>query len=156
MERALERDHSLPAGVQTRELDCVLDRLGPGVEERAPARAFDRGERAKPFRQLDVGLVSDHGEVGVEKSLSLRVHGLDHPRVAVSDVQDADSAYEIEERVAVDVGDRRSARMRRDDRAVDDQRRRHGVALPLEDLACPGPRNLGAELDSSGRSHAAA
>ena len=69
VERALEHDHALPLRVEARELDGVLDRLGPGVEERSSRLAADRGESAEPLGELDVALVRDDGEVGVQEPL---------------------------------------------------------------------------------------
>ena len=140
MERAVERDHRLPLRVQARELDRVLHRLGAGVEERAARLAADGDERAEPLRELDVALVRDDCEVGVEEAVDLLGDRLDDARVVVADVRDADPADEVDERVAVDVRDRRAARAVGDDRLVDDERTRHRVPLPLEDLAAARAR----------------
>ena len=71
---------AVPAGVQTRELDRVLDRLGARVEERGARLAGDRGERAEPLGELDVELVRDDGEVGVDEALRLLLDRLARPR----------------------------------------------------------------------------
>ena len=97
VERPLERDHRLPPGVQARELDRVLDRLGARVEERRARLARDRHERAEPLGELDVQLVRDDREVGVEKALRLLLDRLDDPRMAVADVRDPDAADEVDE-----------------------------------------------------------
>ena len=154
MERALERDHSLPLRVETRELDRVLHGLGAGVEEGAAGLTADRDERAEALRELDIALVRNDGEVGVEKAVDLIGDRLDDARMVVADVRDADSADEVDERVAVDVRDRRATRTVGDDRPVDDQRTGDRVPLALEDLAAAGTRNLRANLDHAGGCHA--
>ena len=125
------------------ELDGVLDRLRPGVEERAPDVAGDRRDRAQALRELDVTLVRHHGVVRVEEAVDLLVDRLDDPRVVVADVRHPDAADEIDERVPVDVGDRRAARLCGDDRLVHDQRARDGAVLALEDLPRAWAGNLG-------------
>ena len=127
VERAVERDDALPLRVEARELDGVLDRLGAGVEEGAARLAADRRERAEPLGELDVALVRDDREVRVEEAIDLLGDRLDDARMVVADVRDADPADEVDERVAVDVGDRRAARAIGDDRLVDDQRARDGA-----------------------------
>ena len=154
VERALERDDGLPLRVQARELDGVLDRLGAGVEERGARLAADRRERAEPLGELDVALVRDDREVGVQEALGLLGDRLDDARVVVADVRHADAADEVDERVAVDVGDRRPARPIGDDRLVDDQRTRDRVPLALEDLAAARAGNLRPDLDHAGGRHA--
>ena len=83
VERAVERDDALPLRVEPRELDGVLDRLGAGVEERAARLAADRGERAEPLGELDVALVRDDGEVGVEEAIDLLGDRLHDARMVV-------------------------------------------------------------------------
>ena len=154
VERALERDHALALRVQACELHGVLDRLGAGVEERAACLAADRRQRAEALRELDVALVRHDGEVGVQEAIGLLGDRLDDARVVVPDVRDTDAADEVDERVAVDVGDRRAARAVGDDRLVDDERARDRVPLALEDLAAARPRDLRPDLDHTGRRHA--
>ena len=154
MERAFEGDDALALRVQPRELDRVLDGLRAGVEEGSALLAADRDERAEPLGELHVALVGDDGEVGVEEALDLLADRFEHPRMVVADVRDADSSDEVDERVAVDVRDRRSARAVGDDRLVDDQRVRDRLQLSLEDLAAPRAGNLRAYLDHAGGRHA--
>src|SRR5215211_201943 len=103
VEAALERDHGRALRVRARELDRVLDGLGPGVEERR-LRVRHRRELAQPLGQVDVGLVRDDREVGVAEALQLVLCSLDHARVRMPDVETADAACEVDEGVAVDVG----------------------------------------------------
>ena len=105
MEAALERDHRGAAGEAARELDRVLDRLRAGVEERRLRRSGERQSLQQPLRQLDVRLVRDDREVGVGEAGELLLGRGDDLRMRVADVQAADAAREVDERVAVDVGE---------------------------------------------------
>ena len=154
MEGALERDDALALRVQACELDGVLDRLGAGVEERAARLAGDRGEHTQPLGELDVALVRDDREVGVQEPIGLLGDRRDDARMVVPDVRDAHAADEVDERVAVDVRDRGASRAVGDDRLVHDERPRDRMPLALEDLAAARTRNLRPDLDHAGRGHA--
>ena len=153
VERALEADHRGAAGVGARELDRVLDRLGAGVEERRLGRPAERREREQALGQRRVDLVRDDREVGVREALELLLRGLDDVRVGVADVQAADAAGEIDERVAVDVGQRGAAGLGGGDREGDRERRGDAGAEPLQDLPRPRARDLGLQLDCAGGRH---
>ena len=62
---------------------------------------------------LDVDLVRDDREVGVEEARGLLLHRRDDARMRVPDVEAADAAREVDERVAVDVGERARRALRR-------------------------------------------
>ena len=122
VEGPFERDHRRPLRVGAGELDRVLDRLGAGVEERRLRRACEGRKSEQPLGERDVHLVGDHGEVGVEETRCLLLDGRHDSRVRVADVEAADAAGEVDERVAVDVGDGRAAAVRDHDRQVDAER----------------------------------
>ncbi len=153
VEGALEDDHRRPLRVRTRELDRVLDRLGTGVEERRLGRAAERGELDHALRQLDVDLVRDDREVGVGEVCELLLRRLDQAGVRVPDVQAADAAREVDERVAVDVRERGAAAFGDDDRVDEGQRPRDHAFLPLDDLLRTGARDRGPNLDRACHSH---
>ena len=155
VEGAFERDHGRPTRVRARELDRVLDRLRPRVEEGGLGGAAERRDRDQALGKLDVDLVRDHREVGVGEARELLLRGLDDPGVRVPHVEHADPAGEVDERVAVDVGEGRAPRFGGDDRQVDRERVGDDARLPLEDLLRARPRNAGTELDAAGRCHAA-
>ena len=142
VEPALEADHGRPARVAARELDGVLDGLGARVEERGLDRAGERRERGEPLGVLDVDLVRDDREVGVEEARGLLLHRRDDARVGVADVEAADAAGEVDEAVAVDVGDGRAAAVRDHDREVEAERIGDDPLLPVGDLAGARPRDL--------------
>jgi hypothetical protein len=146
VEAGLERDHRGPARVQPCDLDGVLDRLGAGVEERGAGRAGERCERAEPLGHGDVRLVRDDREVGVHELGCLLLDRLDGAGVAVTDVDDADAAREVDERVAVDVGDGGVERPGGEDGQVHAQRLRDRVLGAREDGTGARARDLGADL----------
>ena len=147
--RALEADHRRAAGVGARELDRVLDRLGARVEEGGLRRAVEGGQREQALGELGVDLVGDDSEVGVGEALELLLRRLDHLRMGVADVQAADAAREVDERVAVDVGDRGAARLRGHDRKGERKGRRDARRQPVEHLARAWPRNRRPSIRSS-------
>ena len=153
MEGPLERDHAGPLRVRARELDRVLDRLGAGVEEGRLRRARERRDRDQPLGELDVDLVRHDREVRVREARELLLRGFDDSRVRVPDVQAADAAGEVDERIAVDVCDRRAAALRREDGM--DERKRSGdhALLALGDLARARAGELGSNLDRLGHGH---
>ena len=153
MERAVERDHRGPPRVRARELDRVLDRLRPGVEERRLRRPRERREREQPLGELDVDLVGDDGEVGVGEAVELLLRRGDDLRVGVADVETADAAGEVDERVAVDVGDRRAPGLGGDDGKGERQRRSDAAVDPVDDLPRTRARDLRPEVDRPRRGH---
>ena len=153
MEAALEGDHRRPARVAARELDGVLDGLGARVEERGLRRAGERRHREEPLGVLDVDLVRDHREVGVEEARGLLLDGGDDTWVGVADVETADAAREVDESVAVDVGDGRAASLRDHDREVEAERIGDDALLPLGDLPRTWAGNLGTKLDCARDCH---
>ena len=153
MEGAFERDHPGPLRVRARELDRVLDRLGAGVEEGRLRGAGERRHREQPLGELHVDLVRDDREVRVREARELLLRGLDDSRVRVPDVQAADAAGEVDERVAVDVGDRRAAALGCEDRMDERERSGDHALLALGDLARARARDLRPDLDRLGDCH---
>ena len=133
MEGALERDHGRPARRGARDLDRVLDGLGAGVEERCLRRTRERGYSDEALCQLDVDLIRDYREVGVEEALKLRRRRLDDLRMRVTDCEAADAAREVDEGVAVDVRQEHAVGAIDDDREGERERRRDDALLPLDD-----------------------
>ena len=153
VEGALEDDDGGALRVRARELDRVLDRLRAGVEERRLRRAGERRDRDQALGERDVDLVRHDREVGVREARELLLRGLDELRVRVADVEAADAAGEVDERVAVDVGERRAAPLLDDDRDGDRERAGDHLVLALEDRLRAGPRNRRPELDRPCRGH---
>jgi hypothetical protein len=149
----LERDHGRPLRPRPRELDRVLDRLGACVEERGLRRPSHRGDPGQPFGQLHVRLVRDDRVVGVREALELLLRRRDDARVRVSDVEAPDAAREIDERVAVDVGERRAPALGGDDRDMDRERGGDEPRVPGENLLRAGARDGRPELDRARDSH---
>jgi len=84
---------------------------------------------------------------GVAEALELLLRRLDDSRVRVADVQAADAAGEVDERVAVDVGERRSVAFGDYEREADGERIGDYARLALENLLRTRPGNGRLELD---------
>ena len=94
----------------------------PALKNAAFAGPRERRELDQPLGERHVDLVGDDREVGVREALELLLRGRDDARVRVADVEAADAAGEVDERVAVDVGERGAAALGGDDREVDRER----------------------------------
>ena len=92
---AAEGDDRRPAGRDTRDLHCRLDRLYARRQQQALRRTLERRDRIEPLGQADVGLVRHHLEGGMRKALELRADCRDHFGVPMSRGQHADAAGEI-------------------------------------------------------------
>ena len=153
MEGALEGDHRRPSGEEPGELDRVLDGLGAGVEERRLRRSGERRSRNQLLGELDVGLVGHDREIGVGEAAELLLRRLDDARMRMAGVQAADPAGEVDEDVAVDVGERRATALVRHERQHDRLRVRDHGLLPLEDRLRPRPGNSRSQLYRPRRRH---
>ena len=120
------------------------------------ARALGTGdghERTEPLGELDVALVRHDGEIGVNEALALLLDRLEHPRMTVADVHHTHPAGEVDEAIAVDVGDRHAFGLGRKDRQMDDQRMGDRLELAREELTRARAWKLGANVDRLGRRH---
>ena len=147
MEGGVEGDHGLPARGEARDLDRVLDASAPELKKAARVGPAERSQLSEPLRELDVPGIGHDGEIGVDEPGRLLLDRLDDVGVAVADVAHADAAGEVDERVAVDVRDRRVQRLGGKNRQVDLQRLRDRAGAALEELARARAGDLGAKAD---------
>ena len=91
----------------------------------------------------------------MEEARGLLLYRGDDARVGMTDVEAADPAGEVDEAVAVDVGDGRAAALRDHDRQVEAERIGDDPLLPLGDLAGARARDLRAELNCTRHGHGA-
>ncbi len=124
VEATFEGDDGRAARVEARELHRVLDRFGAGIEERRTRATADRRKCGETLGELDVAGIGQDGEIGVEEASGLLGDRLRDARVAVPHVDDAHATCEIDEDVAIDVGDRGTVRALHEDGQVDAQGRR--------------------------------
>src|ERR687893_544154 len=113
------------ARVVARDLDGVLHRLRPGVDEEGPLLRGARHYGVEPLGELYVLLVLRDVEAGVGHLLGLLLDRLDHPPVGVPDVHHTDAAAEVYERVAVHVGQQGALRLLGEHRGGDADARSH-------------------------------
>ena len=83
----------------------------------------------------------------------LLLHRFDDARIRMPDVETADAAAEVDERVAVDVGERRALAALDHDGHVDGQWVCDDLLLPGQDLPRPRSGNRRLELDRLRRRH---
>ena len=135
MERVLEADDGLPAGVGARDLDRVLDCFRAAVDEDRALVVRAGRDRVEALGQRDIRLVGHDGKADVREVIQLRVHGADHVRVAVAHIDHTDPTGEIDQVVAIGVGQ---------DRAIGlDDRDRSGGGHTAGDRACaPGHQRI--------------
>ena len=153
MEAALEADYGRSLRVCARELDRVLDCFSAGVEERGFRRAGDRRGLDQALGERDVRLVGDDREVGVKELRGLFLYGIDDVWVRVADIEAADPSGEVDERVSVDVSERRALATFDHNRQIDGERVRDHAVLAFQNLPGAGPRNSRSELDRLRRRH---
>ena len=127
----------------------------PELKKAARAGAAERRDREQALGELDVHLVRDDREVGVREARRLLRDRGDDLRVRVADVQHADAAGEVDERVAVDVGEQRALRLGGHDRQVDGERRGDDALEARHDLLRARAGDLGADVDGAGGRHGA-
>ena len=98
-----EGDHGGAFGMDPRNLDGILDRLGSGIEEQRFLRKVPRRRRIQPLGEADVGLVGSHVETGMGEQFRLLRHRRHHPRVPMTGVDHRDARGEIDEAPALHV-----------------------------------------------------
>ena len=105
MEAAEEADDVLAAGVVAGELHGALDGLGAGVAVVEAVRAGHGGDGGEALGQRGHVLVVEVGAGHVDEFGGLVLNGLDYFGMTVAGGVDGDAGGEVEELVAVDVGD---------------------------------------------------
>ena len=150
VESVLEAENRLSPGEVARHLHRVLDRLGAAVDEEGALLVGAGRHAVEPFGELDVGLVRGHRETHVGEPVELLADRLDHAGVPVTGVDHADAAAEVDEAVAVGVGQDGSL-------GVDDGDRRHGwdasgdrLRAASQEGAAVGAGDLGVQMDDAG------
>ncbi len=103
VEGAGKGDDGGPAGRRPRDLDGVLDRLGPRGEQDAFGRGLERGKGVEPLAEGYIGLVAGdlEGDVGI--GVELRLDRRDHLGMPVAHVQHGDPGREIDVAPPLDV-----------------------------------------------------
>ncbi len=93
----LEHHHRLPTGVRPRDLDGVLHRLGPGIEQRRALVVIPGSEPVERLGHFHIALVRGDHETGVGERLHLRGHRVHDRRRAVADGGDRDPGSEVDQ-----------------------------------------------------------
>ncbi len=96
VEGAGKRQYARSAGVGTRNLHRVLDRLGAGGQEQGLAVALDRRQLVQALGQFDIDTVGIDLEAGVAETGHLLADRRHHLRVQVAGIEHRDAAGEID------------------------------------------------------------
>ena len=96
MEGAVKGDHRRAPGGTTGDLQGVFGRLGAAVGEHAADRVFHRDKSAEALHQLDVGRMRCGVERVMSKPGGLLAYGRHHGRVAMAQVEYADTADKVD------------------------------------------------------------
>ncbi len=147
MEGVLETDHRLALGVSTRELDRVLHGFGARVGEKCFLRKIPRCTFVQPLGHCDVTLIGDHIDARVEKLVRLRFGRGDDRWLAMPEIGHPDPAGKIEKSVPVDIGDGRSACLRRHDGRSMERTRRDMFRTIGKNRLAPRSRHRRFEAD---------
>ena len=103
VEAARECDDRRTFGVNARDLDRVLDRLGAGIQEDRLLGKVTRRRGVEPLGEVNIGLVGEHMKTGVRKQLALLGDGLHDAWMPVPGIEHGDAGREIDESPAIDV-----------------------------------------------------
>ena len=106
--RALEHDDCLASGIGTGDLHCCLDCLRAAVEQCRFLLKVARCDRVEQLCQVNQRLVAGHNCAHVNQFCCLCLYCGDHFRVVVTDCQHPNAPGEVEQGVAVNVGDCRA------------------------------------------------
>ncbi len=123
MESALEGDDSRTMRVIAGELDRPLDRLGPGVRQEDAGLLGERRDPRQPLHELEVARLVEVGRGDVDEPIRLLLDRGAHLRMGMPGRADGDAGGEVEEAVAVDIGDDHARPGLRDERVGARQRR---------------------------------
>jgi hypothetical protein len=111
-------------------------------------------EPVEPLGQLDVGLVRRDREADVREPVELRPDRFDDAGVPVAGVDDADAAAEIDQAVAVGIGEHRAFRVHDGDGGDGGHALRHGLGAAREEGAAVGAGDLGLQVNDAGHARA--
>ncbi len=146
VEGAEEADDVLAAGVVAGELHGALDGLGAGVAVVELVRAGHGGDGAEALGELDHVLVVEVGAGHVDQFGGLILNRLHDLGVTVAGGVDGDAGGEVEELVAVDVGDANAAARLRDHGIAAGVAGRDEAVIVGNDLLRKRARNRGLQL----------
>ncbi|MFZ2507615.1 MAG: hypothetical protein WAW79_03945 [Steroidobacteraceae bacterium] len=91
-----ERDDAGSPGMDTGDLDRILDGLGTGRHQQRLVCARTRSKLVEPFAQGDIGFVSGYLEAGVRDLVDLFAHRFEYARMTMAGVQYGDAAGEVD------------------------------------------------------------
>jgi hypothetical protein len=124
-----------------------FERLGSAVHEHGAFREVSRRERVQPLGQGDRRLVGRDDPAHVNELFGLIADRLDHAVRRVANRQRSDASREVDEAVAIHVGDERPVGRRDPDRREFRRAGRHRRLPARDEGAAFRARNVGLEAD---------
>ena len=140
VEPALEGDDPGPMRVVAGQLDRALDRLGARVGEEDARLLRERRDAGQALHELQVARLVEVGRGDVDEPLRLLLDRRDHLRVRVAGRAHRDARGEVEESVAVDVGDDEARAALGDERVGAGQGRAGDGLVAGDDALAPSAR----------------
>ena len=105
MERIIEGHDTLAPGGGASDLDRVLHRLGPGVDEEGALWGVAGSVSVELVGEADVGFIAEDAEGGVGEHIHLPMSRGHDPGVGTTHVHDADAPREIDELSTLGIDD---------------------------------------------------
>src|SRR5262245_39207010 len=108
MKRAEEGDHARTPRVNSRQLQCRLDRFGTAIGEKHSFRRWTGRGLSQALRKIDLRLIVKIGPGHVDKFGSLILNGSDNFGMTMARGSHRDASREVQKAVAIDILDDRS------------------------------------------------
>jgi hypothetical protein len=144
VECVLKADDRLPLRVAARDLDGILNRFRARVHQYGFLRSLARYQRVQLLANGDIAFVGQHVKTGVQKTIQLAAHGINHRRRAMSGVEAADAARKVDQAIAVDIFDDPTFGLGNKNRGGVIGRLHNGSIAPLHQRLRARSRNRGA------------
>ena len=137
-----------PMGVVSGELDRPLDCLGTRVREEDARPLLERSDRREALHQLEVARLVEVGGGDVDEPIRLLLDRRGDLRVGMPGRADGDAGGEVEEAIAVDIGDDHARPGLRHERVGARERRAGDGLVAGDDRARLRARQLGDDVRS--------
>ncbi|MNI25835.1 hypothetical protein D3C73_795110 [compost metagenome] len=125
VEATAKGNHRRAVGVAPGDLHRVFHGFGAGGEQHAFVVRIATDQLVQPRRHLDVVFVGHHLEAGMGNFADLAADCLDHLRMVMAHIEDADAADEVQVALAIDIPQLGSLGPGRDNRVGSGDTARH-------------------------------
>jgi hypothetical protein len=150
VETVLETHDRLPPGKESSHLDGILHRFGAAVDKESSLLVVAGSESVEPLGKRHVGLVRRDWEADVGEAVELLPNGAHNTGMTVPGVDNPDPPGEIDEPVAVSVGDDGALGVGHGDGSDRRNSAGDGLGPPRLQSAALRAGNLGHQMDHAG------